>query len=85
MMRKNELAQLFDHTILKAGATKEDVEKLCNEAREHGFFGVCINTSLLKTAVTCLKGSQVKPVVVVGFPLGACHPDVKAFEAKWAV
>ena len=66
-----KIANMIDHTILKATATKDDVVKLCNEAKEYGFFSVCINPANIELAKEELKGSNVKVCTVIGFPLGA--------------
>lgn len=79
------LAKMIDHTILRPDATKADVEKLCKEAVEHGFFSVCVNSSYAAFAAKLLKGSDVKLCCVVGFPLGAQPPDIKALEARKAI
>ncbi|MCS7286480.1 MAG: deoxyribose-phosphate aldolase [Anaerolineae bacterium] len=77
-----ELAQFFDHTLLKPEANQAQIEKLCQEALRYGFFAVCINPSYVPLAVSILKGTKVKVCSVVGFPLGATLPEVKAFEAE---
>ena len=82
---KMQLNKYIDHTILKANATKADVEKLCAEAREYDFASVCINTCFVPLAAGLLAGSDVKVCCVVGFPLGAMSAEAKAFETKWAV
>lgn len=75
------IAPLIDHTILKAEATREDVLRLCDEARQHGFASVCVNGCFVKTVREALAGSSVKTCAVAGFPLGAMKPMVKAIEA----
>ena len=75
----------IEHTLLKQDAKLEDFIKLFNEAKEHKFLGVCINPAYVKLAKEHLKGSDVKVVTVIGFPLGANRSDVKAFEASKAV
>ena len=75
----------IEHTLLKQDATKEDLIKLFNEAKKHEFLGVCINPAYVKLAKENLKGSNVKIVTVIGFPLGANRSDVKAFEATKAI
>ncbi|MDQ5923159.1 MAG: deoxyribose-phosphate aldolase, partial [Bacillota bacterium] len=80
-----KIANMIDHTILKATATKDDVVKLCNEAKEYGFFSVCINPANIELAKEELKGSNVKVCTVIGFPLGANTSAVKAFETKDAI
>jgi deoxyribose-phosphate aldolase len=74
----------FDHTLLKPEATEEDVAQLCREAREYGFYAVCVNSCHVPLAASLLEGTDVKVASVVGFPLGACSTDVKAFETEWA-
>jgi len=80
-----QLAAFIDHTLLRADATAKDIEKLCAEAREHRFYGVCLNGSWVGQARHLLEGTNVKVVCVVGFPLGAASGDVKRFETEAAV
>ena len=77
--------QYFDHTILKAIATKEDVIKICDEAVEYGCASVCVNSYWVKLVAEKLSGSNVKTCTVVGFPLGAMSTSAKSYEAKIAV
>lgn len=84
-MDKKTLASYIDHTILKADAQQKDVEKLCKEAAEYSFASVCVNAAYVKLAASLLKGTEVKVCTVVGFPLGATLPQVKAFEAQEAI
>lgn len=81
----NKIANIIDHTVLKATTTKEDVIKVCKEAKEHNFFSVCINPTHIELAKKELEGSDVKVCTVIGFPLGANTPEVKAFETKDAI
>lgn len=74
----------FDHTILKADATEAQVKKLCKEAKDHAFYAVCVNSCYVALAKEELSDSPVKIAAVVGFPLGACAPVVKAFETNFA-
>ena len=80
-----KLNKYIDHTLLKADATKEQITKLCNEAKEHDFASVCVNTCYVPLCKELLKDSDVKVCCVVGFPLGAMDTASKAFEAKTAV
>lgn len=80
-----ELAPYIDHTLLKPEASREDVVKLAEEARRHGFATVCVNSSHVATAARVLDGSRTVPIAVVGFPLGAALPSAKAFEAREAI
>lgn len=80
-----ELNKYIDHTLLKPEATKEQITKLCEEARQYDFASVCVNTCYVPLAKQLLAGSDVKVCCVVGFPLGAMDTVSKAFEAKTAV
>jgi len=79
------IAKYIDHTILKADATREMVEKLCIEAKEYGFYSVCINSYYVNLCRKLLNDSDVKVCCVIGFPLGANDSLVKSFEAKTAI
>lgn len=79
------LAKYIDHTILKADASKDAVKKVCQEAREHGFFSVCVNPYYVSLVKSLLKDSDVKVCSVIGFPLGANTSSIKALEAKQAI
>ncbi|CAH2214040.1 deoxyribose-phosphate aldolase [Tepidibacter aestuarii] len=80
-----ELAKYIDHTVLKAQTTEGDVKKVCEEAKEYGFFSVCINPSYIEFAKEQLKESDVKVCTVIGFPLGSNTSEVKAFETIDAI
>lgn len=80
-----ELNKYIDHTLLKPEATKEQITKLCQEARQYDFASVCVNTCYVPLAKQLLAGSDVKVCCVVGFPLGAMDTVSKAFEAKTVV
>jgi deoxyribose-phosphate aldolase len=84
-MDKKTLASYIDHTILKADAQIKDIEKICKEAAEFEFASVCVNAANTKLVAELLKGTIVKVCTVVGFPLGATLPQVKAFEAEEAI
>ncbi len=79
------LADFIEHTLLKPEATNEELKKLFTEAKQHKFKGICVNPINVKMAKDFLKNTGVKIVTVVGFPLGASLPEVKAFEAKKAI
>jgi len=81
----HDWASLIDHTLLKPEASLADIKKLCREAAEFGFASVCVNPSYVKDAVNFLTGSNVPVCTVIGFPLGATLPDVKAYEARRAI
>jgi len=80
-----ELARLIDHTLLKPEATRPQIEALCDEARGHGFVAVCVNPVWVPLAAERLHGAGSRVATVAGFPLGACAPETKAFEAARAV
>ncbi|MBI1944324.1 MAG: deoxyribose-phosphate aldolase [Deltaproteobacteria bacterium] len=82
---RGDLASMIDHTLLKPDATREDLQKVCDEARQWHFATVCVNASNIPLAAKLLAGSGVKPIAVVGFPLGAMTGTAKAFEAREAV
>ncbi|MGN0316481.1 MAG: deoxyribose-phosphate aldolase [Lachnospira sp.] len=75
----------FDHTILKADATKDEIRAICEEALRYSFASVCVNSCHTAFVKNELKGSDVATCVVVGFPLGAMDIESKAFETKMAV
>ncbi len=77
--------KLFDHTILKADATKAEVAKICEEAKEYQFMSVCVNSYYTAFAAQQLADSKVKVCTVVGFPLGQMSTGAKAAETKIAV
>jgi len=81
----SELAKYIDHTLLKPDATAAEIEHLCAEAAEHGFASVCVNPNWVALASKRLAGTSVKVCSVVGFPLGAHVPEIKALEARRAV
>ena len=80
-----ELNRMIDHTLLKANATRAQIEKLCDEALEYNFASVCVNTCWVPLAHEKLAGSEVKTCCVVGFPLGAMLTKAKAAETRLAV
>jgi len=81
----DKLVKLIDHTLLKPEATAEDIEKLCAEAKQYGFYSVCVNPIWVRKAKELLRGTAVKVCAVVGFPLGAQSPDIKTLEARRAL
>lgn len=80
-----ELAKYIDHTLLKPAATAEQIDRLCEEAKQYGFIAVCVNPVWVKQAAANLRGTGVKVASVVGFPLGASTPEIKAMEARRAL
>ena len=79
------LASYIDHTLLAQDASFNQIKKLCDEAKEHNFCSVCVNSSYVAFAKENTKDSNVKVCSVVGFPLGAMSTKAKAYEAKEAI
>ncbi len=84
-MDMRSLAGKIDHTLLKPEATEAEIRTLCEEARRHGFYSVCVNPANVALSAQQLAGSDVKVCTVVGFPLGATTSEVKAFETRDAI
>ncbi len=82
---EQNLASYMDHTILKPETTKEEVKKLCEEAKQYGFASVCVNSYYVPFVKQQLAGSEVATCCVVGFPLGAMSTKAKAYETKVSV
>ena len=82
---RKELAKLIDSTLVKAVATKSEIEKLCHEAIQYGFRCAVVNPVYVKFTAKLLEGSNVKVCSTVGFPFGVSLPEIKALEAVKAV
>jgi len=80
-----KLNKFIDHTLLKQDATKDDIIKLCNEAKQYDFMSVCVNPCYVPVCKEELKGYNVKVCTVIGFPLGNNLPMTKEEEARLAV
>ncbi len=79
------LNKYIDHTLLKPEATKEQIQKIVDEAKKYEFKSVCVNSSYVSYVANELKGSDIGITSVIGFPLGAMTSKAKAFEAKDAI
>ena len=79
------IAALIDHTLLKPEATREQIQKLCEEAVRFGFASVCVNPWNVAQCSELVRGSEVKVCTVAGFPLGATLPQVKIYETEEAI
>lgn len=84
-LEPHSIAALIDHTLLRPDATRADIVRICEEAREYRFASVCVNAYWTKTVAKELSGSDVKTCVVVGFPLGATLTEAKVAETKAAL
>ncbi|KKB36421.1 deoxyribose-phosphate aldolase [Bacillus thermotolerans] len=80
-----DISKTIDHTLLKANVTKDQIKKLCEEARAYEFASVCVNPFWVSYASEQLEGTTVKVCTVIGFPLGASTTEVKAYETKDAI
>lgn len=80
-----EIAKYIDHTNLNPAATSKNIERLCEEAKEFGFFAVCVNPYFVRNAVKHLSSSNVAVATVLGFPLGQNLTDIKIAEAQRAI
>jgi deoxyribose-phosphate aldolase len=79
------LAQYIDHTVLKPDVAPDKIDTLCDEAMQYEFAAVCLNPVWVQRAARRVRGSKVKVASVVGFPLGANVPEIKAMEARRAI
>jgi len=82
MNTTTKLGSYIDHTLLKPDATIEEIKTLCEEAVQHKFASVCVNPTYVERAVENLKDTGIPVAVVVGFPLGATSPEIKAAETR---
>lgn len=80
-----DINNYIDHTLLKADATREEIEDICDEAMAYKFKSVCVNSSWTSLVFEKLKYADVEVCTVIGFPLGAMSKEVKIFEAKDAI
>lgn len=81
----SDLARYIDHTLLKPDATEADIRRLCAEARQYRFAAVCVNPTWVALCRELLAGTEVAVCTVVGFPLGATLPEVKAYETQRSI
>lgn len=80
-----DIARYIDHTLLRPDANQEDINKLCQEAKDYGFASVCLNPIYVKHAADFLKDTPVKVCTVIGFPFGTHLPEIKAMETRRAI
>jgi deoxyribose-phosphate aldolase len=81
----SSIAKMIDHTLLKPDASQDQIAQLCYEARKYCFAAVCVNPTHVQLCAQLLQGTDVHVCTVVGFPLGATPPEVKAYEAQQAI
>jgi len=80
-MNKTDIAKLIDHTLLRPDAKEAEIIRLCEDAKEHGFFSVCAHPSYLRAMRERLSDSDVRISTVIGFPIGMTLKRVKVYEA----
>src|SRR3989304_5825908 len=80
-----DVAPLIEHTLLKPAATHRDIIRLCDEAKQFNFRGVCVNPSFVNEAQKQLSGNTCLVISVVGFPLGANLTITKVEETKHVI
>lgn len=85
VLTSSQLAAYFDHTLLKADATADEILKLCAEAKQFQFATVCVNPTWVSTAAQQLADSNVGITTVIGFPLGASTTVTKVMETRDAI
>jgi deoxyribose-phosphate aldolase len=81
-MKREELARMIDHTLLRVEASRNDIERICREAIQYSFYSVCTNPYWVRLVRSLVKGTEVKVCSVSGFPLGASTAEVKVEEAR---
>ena len=81
----NKFSKYFDHTCLKPYATREDMAKLCEEAKKYDFMMVAINSTQTKLCKELLKGTDIHVGAAISFPLGQTTIETKIFETKDAI
>jgi len=85
VLSPRDVASYIDHTLLKPAATVRELDELCSQAVRFGFYGVCVNPSMISLTSWKLKAESIVPISVVGFPLGATFPEAKAYETAAVV
>lgn len=80
-----QYSKFFDHTLLKADASLDQIAKLCKEAAFFSFYSVCVNPFYVPVCKRILRGTDVKVATVIGFPLGQTSPKMKVEEAVDAI
>lgn len=82
---RTAFAACVEHTLLRPDARRADIERLCAEARQHSFHGVCVHGCWTSLAAGLLEDTDIKVITVAGFPLGAMAGDAKRYEVEVAV
>ena len=86
LLEMRRLLRMIDHTLLKQTATRADIKNLCDEAREYGFYSVCVQPVYVSACCEFLKNSpSIKIACVVGFPMGENKTETKVYETRRAI
>jgi deoxyribose-phosphate aldolase len=85
VLTKEAVAGMIDHTNLKATATREDIRRLCDEAKKYHFASVMVNSAFTALCSELMKGTGVLVGTVAGFPLGQMSTAAKVYEAETAI
>ena len=80
-----DISEYVDFTLIKPTATERDIINLCDEAKKHRYYAICVNSCYVALAKQILKNSSIKICTVVGYPLGAASTEAKVYEAKKAI
>lgn len=84
-LTQSQLAKYMDHTLLKADATLDGIDRVVAEVKQFGCASVCVNPFWVPYVAHLLDGSGVATCTVVGFPLGASSTASKVFETTDAI
>ena len=85
LMEIRRMLKKIDHTLLKQTASKAELKKLCDEAKEYGFCSVCVQPVHVREVYNYLGNCAVNIACVIGFPMGENMTEVKVYETKKAV
>jgi len=80
-----DIARMIDHSLLRPELTEKDVREGCEVAKKYKVASVCCRPCDLALVTELLKGSDVKPSTVIGFPHGCNKTETKVFEAEQAI
>jgi len=80
-----DISRFIEHTNLKPDLTGDQIDRLVAEAKEHGFFGVCVPPFWVKRAAREIGTEAIQLVTVIGFPLGYQRTEVKLLEIEKAL
>lgn len=82
---QNDIKGRLDVALLQPIATPAQIETLAHVVRDEGFGQICVNTWHVARAAAIVRGSPVKVVACVSFPMGAMKTAMKVCETEQAV